>query len=321
MLDALREKRFFKLILGGSLTDTSSIVQTVSAYVQAGIDCLDIAAEPVVVACVAASLKTVSAHKPKPTVMVSVPLDPDPHFRKIALDAEPCIDCGICIPECPSDALSLPERTLTISQPLCYGCGRCVPVCPTEALSLLPFKVESTMLEALSHPIVEAVEIHSHYCDAGMLEAFLEEWKMVLSQKILSLCFRVHQLTDNQIVAFYQVAEAFSVFPVIIQVDGVSMSGNVGEDNSLPALQGAQKVKRAFQEKGLAIPLITLAGGISGKTAPYLSLPEYSFISGVAAGTAARQLLNGFSGQEAVERAKAMLQLFQKRSSGFSLSC
>ncbi|MFM9598217.1 hypothetical protein ACKI1O_54200, partial [Streptomyces scabiei] len=58
------------------------------AYAASGADCIDIAPDVDVIEAVATALH--AAPDQSPVLMVSVPLDPDPHFRKIEL-AEP--DC------------------------------------------------------------------------------------------------------------------------------------------------------------------------------------------------------------------------------------
>jgi len=49
-----------------------------------------------------------------------------------------CSGCGICIPSCPYEALSLNNSTKTIevTEAVCEGCGTCVASCPSGALSL-----------------------------------------------------------------------------------------------------------------------------------------------------------------------------------------
>jgi predicted Fe-Mo cluster-binding NifX family protein/NAD-dependent dihydropyrimidine dehydrogenase PreA subunit len=51
------------------------------------------------------------------------------------VDAEKCVGCGVCVPSCSVNAISLNE-TVHIAGDKCTGCGRCVADCPQEALSL-----------------------------------------------------------------------------------------------------------------------------------------------------------------------------------------
>ena len=47
-----------------------------------------------------------------------------------------CSGCGICVPLCPYDALSLDPATNTssVNEVLCEGCGTCVAACPSGAI-------------------------------------------------------------------------------------------------------------------------------------------------------------------------------------------
>lgn len=46
-----------------------------------------------------------------------------------------CINCGVCLPECPEGAISEGNPFL-IAQKLCTDCGACAEVCPVDACKL-----------------------------------------------------------------------------------------------------------------------------------------------------------------------------------------
>lgn len=56
------------------------------------------------------------------------------------VDEDVCVGCGICVPMCPFQALSIEEGKLKIIAALCKGCGTCVVACPTGALEQRHFK-------------------------------------------------------------------------------------------------------------------------------------------------------------------------------------
>jgi len=310
MLGSLENKTFFKLIGGGSLTESSLLAEAAKAYALAGADCIDITPEPQVLAAVSRTLALLPAGQ-QPVVMVSIPLDADPHFRKIDLDESACIACALCVPVCPTDAFALGEA-LEITQSLCYGCGRCVPVCPTEALSLHPFHVTVHLQAALTHPAVGAIEIHSRYADPYMLASFFERWGMALQDKLIALCFRPQLLAVEQSLAFIEAAAQFSPFPLILQVDGEPMSGTADREASLPALQAAADFFPSVAARFNRV-FATVSGGINAYTADYLQQADYCFIAGVGMGTIARQAVWQLPPEEALLKAGSMIQRYKRR--------
>ena len=60
-----------------------------------------------------------------------------------------CINCDVCEPECPNDAISQGEEIYEIDPNLCTECvghydePQCVQVCPVDCIPLDPNNVES----------------------------------------------------------------------------------------------------------------------------------------------------------------------------------
>jgi len=46
---------------------------------------------------------------------------------------EECISCGVCVDECPVEAISEGDDIYVIDPELCTECGSCADVCPVEA--------------------------------------------------------------------------------------------------------------------------------------------------------------------------------------------
>ena len=45
-----------------------------------------------------------------------------------------CINCGVCEPECPVDAISEKSDMRVIDAAKCTSCGACAEVCPADAI-------------------------------------------------------------------------------------------------------------------------------------------------------------------------------------------
>jgi ferredoxin len=60
-----------------------------------------------------------------------------PLSQDIVKDEKRCIDCGVCIPLCPSDALVFDrERKVIFEDKRCIACEMCVKACPQKAMEL-----------------------------------------------------------------------------------------------------------------------------------------------------------------------------------------
>ena len=46
-----------------------------------------------------------------------------------------CLACGICIDECPEEAISEGDPIYVIDPEKCTDCGTCEPECPVDAIS------------------------------------------------------------------------------------------------------------------------------------------------------------------------------------------
>ena len=291
---ALDERRFFKLIAGGSLTEAPTVAKLAWIYAMAGADCVDIAPDLDVIDAVSESWTVLPKGTQTPLLMVSFPLDADPHFRKIEVEHKQCILCDACIPVCPTDAISLTEDPvvqLAIHQPLCYGCNRCVEVCPTEALTLYPFRSEDELAKVLQHPEVGAVEIHTRWCDIAMLESVYCEHQANLTGKLIAICFAPTALPRDSWVAFMEQAQGLTerYFPgqlLVWQIDGQPMSGTSQAEATLPALHSALDVANTVD---LHKAYLTISGGINSATPGHLSKSPYHEIHGAGMGTMARK--------------------------------
>ena len=302
-LAALTHGQWFKLIGGGSLTDAPLLAQLAVVYGAAGCPMIDLSCDVAVINAVEAAITQYLPLQQRPALMVSLPLDPDPHFAQLELKADDCILCGACVPVCPVDALTLQPNALLVDGPRCYGCNRCVPVCPTDALILNPLHPNAAeLLPALTHPAVSAVEIHTTSADVALWPEFEAQFGSALQGKLLSLCFRPAEADAALSLPLIQACFNFSKthtpqWPLVLQLDGKPMTGSADPKASLPAIEGAQQ----FFEAADATPwlaaalntqaiVVTLSGGVNAHTPALVAQADLARrIAGGGLGTVARQ--------------------------------
>ncbi|NEQ98842.1 MAG: 4Fe-4S ferredoxin [Cyanothece sp. SIO2G6] len=135
-LQSLQESRWFKLICGASFQHLPAVRSLTLAYGLAGADCIDVAADPVVVSAAHDGLRALralrdsfqipsldAAHFPanspypstslEPWLMVSLNDGNDPHFRKATFDPTACpTDCDRpCETICPTHAITFADSS------------------------------------------------------------------------------------------------------------------------------------------------------------------------------------------------------------------
>ena len=54
----------------------------------------------------------------------------------VKVDAEECVGCEVCVPECPENAIAMQDEIAIIDQDKCTQCKQCVETCPAEAIKV-----------------------------------------------------------------------------------------------------------------------------------------------------------------------------------------
>lgn len=76
---------------------------------------------------------------------------------------EECINCDVCVPECPNEAIAAGDDIYVVDPALCTECvghfdeSQCTEVCPVDAIVIDPAHVESReQLQAKADRLLEA---------------------------------------------------------------------------------------------------------------------------------------------------------------------
>ncbi|MDS3859349.1 LdpA C-terminal domain-containing domain [Thermosynechococcaceae cyanobacterium BACA0444] len=307
-LDSLHCGQWCKLITGASFQDLPQIHHLALAYSLAGVDCLDVAADPAVITAALEGVESALTHNPeliRPFLMVSLNAGEDPHFRKATFDPQACpSDCPRpCVSICPAAAISFdlakyPE--LGVIRSRCYGCGRCLPVCPLGHILTDSQPADPSLIKPLIRAgQVQALELHTR---PGETAAFLELWQQV-KEFIPYLNVLAISCPDGEGLQEYLawIFELISPLPcaLIWQTDGRPMSGDIGD--------GATRACVKLSEKVLSQHLpgfVQVAGGTNDHTVAKLRASgllrsprpgnDPRSVAGIAYGSYARSLLAEF---------------------------
>ncbi|BAY96761.1 4Fe-4S ferredoxin iron-sulfur binding domain-containing protein [Tolypothrix tenuis PCC 7101] len=286
-LQSLKEGRWFKLICGASFQHLPAVRSLTLAYTLAGADCIDVAADPAVIAAAQEALqvaKTLSGEAEKrgfksqgnlPFLMVSLNDGEDPHFRKAEFNPLKCPqDCHRpCESICPAQAIvfnGIKDNYSGVVSQKCYGCGRCIPICPYDIIYTSSYMTTPGAIAPLVMSTgVDAVEIHTQ---VGRLAEFQRLWQAI-SPWVEQLKLVAISCPDGEGMIDYLKAIYDLMHPrphaLIWQTDGRPMSGDIGDGTTLAAVKLGQKVLTA-QLPGY----VQLAGGTNSYTVAKLKAME-----------------------------------------------
>ncbi len=273
-LRSLQEGHWFKLICGASFQHLPAIRNLALACTLAGVDCIDVAADPAVIL---AAWEGIQAARPflkkaqqegigghgSPWLMVSLNDGEDPHFRKAQVEPVACpADCPRpCETVCPTQAIAISAYSDGIAVERCYGCGRCIPICPYDRISARSYVTPAVAIAPLVLEGVDALEIHTQ---PGRLPEFCRLWQAItpwLSQlKLVAISCPDGDGVVDYLRSLLAVMDPLPC-PLIWQTDGRPMSGDIGDGTTHAAIRLGQKVLAA-QLPGY----VQLAGGTNGYT-------------------------------------------------------
>jgi Fe-S-cluster-containing hydrogenase component 2 len=278
-LRSLKEGHWFKLICGASFQHLPAVSSLTLAYTLAGADCIDVAADPAVIAAARSALQVAKElagdakergfgnNAKPPLLMVSLNDGEDPHFRKAEFNPTECPpDCDRpCENICPVQAIvfnGIKDDFSGVVSQKCYGCGRCLPACPYDIIYTRSYvSTPGAIAPLVMSTGVDAVEIHTQ---VGRLTEFKRLWQAISPWadrlKVVAIsCPDGDNLTDYLHALYDLIAPINSA--LIWQTDGRPMSGDIGDGTTHAAVKLAQKVLAA------KLPgYVQLAGGTNSYT-------------------------------------------------------
>ncbi|MEH1920339.1 circadian clock protein LdpA [Nostoc sp.] len=278
-LQSLKQGDWFKLICGASFQHLPAVRSLTLAYTLAGADCIDVAADPAVIAAAQAGLqvaKSLAKDAQKrgfdykgnsPFLMVSLNDGEDPHFRKAEFNPTECpTNClRPCERICPAQAIvfnSTKEDFSGVVSEKCYGCGRCIPICPYDIIYTSSYmSTPGAIAPLVMSTGVDAVEIHTK---VGRLAEFEQLWQAISpwadQLKLLAISCPDGEGMTDYLRAIYDLIAPFKS-ALIWQTDGRSMSGDIGDGTTIATVKLGQKVLAA------KLPgYVQLAGGTNSYT-------------------------------------------------------
>lgn len=286
-LQSLKEGHWFKLICGASFQHLPAVRSLTLAYTLAGADCIDVAADPAVIAAAQEALQVAKnlageaqergfGYKGNlPFLMVSLNDGEDPHFRKAEFNATECPhDCPRpCEKICPAQAIvfnSIKDNYSGVVSQKCYGCGRCIPICPYDIIYTSSYmSTPGAIAPLVMSTGVDAVEIHTQ---VGRFVEFQRLWQAILpwvdKLKLVAISCPDGEGMIDYLQALYGLINPHPN-ALIWQTDGRPMSGDIGDGTTLAAVKLGQKVLTA------KLPgYVQLAGGTNSYTVAKLKAME-----------------------------------------------
>ncbi|NJN20208.1 MAG: 4Fe-4S dicluster domain-containing protein, partial [Leptolyngbya sp. RL_3_1] len=264
-LQSLQAGCWFKLICGASYQHLPVIRNLALAYTLAGIDCIDVAADPAVIRVVQEAMATAAAIRAsrsqalptRPWLMISINDGEDPHFRKATFNPDDCpSDCPRpCVAACPTQAITFADQSLTerpsTEQPAgvvgsrCYGCGRCLTVCPFQLIAAETHVTATATVLPQVIGAVDAIEIHTQIGRQLQFERLVQMIRPSLARlKVLSISCPDGDSVIDYLWDLYHCLGALPL-PLVWQTDGRPMSGDIGPGTTHAALRYGQRMLQA----------------------------------------------------------------------------
>ena len=286
LLDILRSRRIFKLVLGLGNQSEGQIRECVRIYAASGCDMFDVNASEEAIRALYEGIKEAGKEPDDFLLCISVGIEGDIHTQKAIVDKEKCVGCEKCRLLCPQNAISIIKGCAVIDEKKCIGCRRC--------------KCFAITYKSKSSNFREAVELAKKY-KADCIELHvstksspLEVIRYIVENTdcVFSLCVdRKYYSNEDIRELIEEVIKINKSSKFIIQADGVPMSGG---DDSLGSTLQAVAMAHLVERFGT---FIFISGGTNSKTASLADECGINF-HGVSVGSYARKIIRESSQPE-----------------------
>ena len=296
VIEALEQKRFFKLVCGASLTDVKMVENLSFVFTLAGAHVIDLAPTSDVILAARKGIERALCTCPSslaPVLMASIQLDKDPHFRKVVVAHDLCDVCGACVKVCPTEAFRIErDGEFVYLSERCFGCGICPSYCHVDALSMIETKPspKETLKEMLLLG-VKAIEFHFGENYRAIEDVWPDIKDLLVgaysSKPLLSFSIGSDLLSDKEIKFAANLCYKLAGKNIILQCDGKPMSGGLKNGNNKS--NSYLRVAKIIQKEKLPVYL-QISGGTDEESFAR-TVSRGLDINGVAIGSYARKLL------------------------------
>jgi ferredoxin len=274
----LEKRNFVKIVCGAGNEDVDQVRQVAEAYSHTDAACLDMNASPDII-------KAAREHWDG-LIMVSIGQKGDPHTRKAKINREKCSFCGKCVDVCPQIAIYPDcEISMKVTTRMCIGCGKCAEVCPVKAISF-SYKERNVKQDIKKCMKAGADMVEWHIATQFPEWHDFREICNLVPDEYVSISLDRGILSSEQLVQRVRTALEYRPEKLMVQADGIPMSGGGGDYTStLETIATANIIIRS----GLPVKVIA-SGGTNCHTMVLANICGVP-IHGVAIGTFARKYL------------------------------
>lgn len=301
LLDALNNKKIFKLVLGLGNQDHENIKHLVEIYCEAGADMFDINPSKEAVKTVFDTIKNSGKNIEDFYYSISTGVEGDVHTQKCSINPQKCKACGKCAKKCPQDAIVFENKYPKVVTEKCIGCRKCDD-CKAIKFNNHNAEIESIVKIANDYKL-DCIELH-----LSTKKIPDEEIKYIIKEfnGVLSLCMdRKHYSNERIKKLINKVIKWNKSANFIIQADGVPMSGG---DNSFVSTLQAVSMAHIVQPYGT---FILMSGGTNEKTAELAKMCSLRY-NGISVGSYARKIIKDKPKNEAITAAKKLIEACKK---------